>query len=969
MRRALTLIFATLILALPTIMASFSIDSFADLLQLEHEKQLELRLRNDLQAQSQLTGTVFEIYQHFTLFMIQTDQSYERHLWPVFAKSIEKTFDAFMKNTAAHFLLPFEAGIAYDHPEGPKQLTYKDGNRISQSVIADLTQEMRNYLQLLREKNGENALEKLRNVLKDKLGFFFNISFLRADSFELKSNRVVKRESDSMKMLLSLRAGQDYLMNALFDLTSAGINSIARSKAGRWKNRDSGLIFFGGGAKVKPICSSWFETRPELANKIVKIVDAGFVKQTTLIIDGHLVLFTLYDPKVPWQVAIAAPLPVRASQKEMEFLLCLFAIAGCSVWKLSVEKIVFERALNFSLRNFIIIVFILVSLMPFASGIYLTGEYVIANFKVQKNQVAENLSKDLLDLDLSTFSQFRDSLNRVKGLSSIETIASFTGLPPGMEVIELVKATFKRLVEIKGKKITSKIWVYAGGDELTEVFFDPRLKTYVANNNHDKFVSEVFVPRFREFLQSNVVRATMTGKNDQISFDEVKGEILDSVILNTCGETTYFNMQKDLGTLIRLESFLDSNAVISIPIFHQGKIKYVFSYVFSSSEIRGHFPEYRLNTDPGKPIVIALYGNDKFLNSRPENLQTIAAKLPALTSLVKQSFLTTSRLMMQDVTASGSPVYETLPAKYSDYVICGQRNTRSLESITSELTTVAVRYFAVLAATGLLIALLTSFYFTIPVRQLTAATMKIVNEDYSIRLLENHPDEFALSAAAFNKMASGLAEGRLLRHFVSESVRNMTSDSGSLNDGQAKSANATVLFSSIRNFASLQKLLGPEQTFALMQTHLSAAVAMASKYGGEIDKMIEDKVMLVFTHVNDNGRAAADAALMAATHIQNTMARQGGHQTAVGINSGEVVSGIMGAASVRLAKTVVGDTVNLAARLASVASSLPTGGIVVAGATVELAQGSFIFTKLPISSVKGKTHAVEAFLATEKPAA
>ena len=88
-----------------------------------------------------------------------------------------------------------------------------------------------------------------------------------------------------------------------------------------------------------------------------------------------------------------------------------------------------------------------------------------------------------------------------------------------------------------------------------------------------------------------------------------------------------------------------------------------------------------------------------------------------------------------------------------------------------------------------------------------------------------------------------------------------------------------------------------------------------------------------------------------------------GQQTAVGINSGEVVSGTLGAANVRLARTVVGDTVNLAARLASVAAGLTEGGIVVAGATVEMAGNVFSFEKLAINRVKGKTHAVEAFLA------
>jgi class 3 adenylate cyclase len=316
---------------------------------------------------------------------------------------------------------------------------------------------------------------------------------------------------------------------------------------------------------------------------------------------------------------------------------------------------------------------------------------------------------------------------------------------------------------------------------------------------------------------------------------------------------------------------------------------------------------------------------------------------------------------MQDANASGSPVFEALPAKYSDYIICGQRNTRSLESINAELTATAARYFALAATLTLILSLLASFYFTIPIRQLTEAMQKIISEDYSVRLIEAHPDEFAIAARAFNKMAAGLMEGKLLRNFVSESVRESRADSNEA--AEANICQVTVLFSSIKGFAALQNQLTPEELFALMQAHLSAAVEIAPELGGEIDKMIEDKIMIVFQHNQKAGNAAVSAAISAAAHIRNNLMATCRYNTAAGINTGEVVSGTMGATSVRLSKTVVGDTVNLAARLASVAADIENGGIVVSGASAQLATGGHHFQKLPISSVKGKTHSVEAYLA------
>ncbi|MDD3149026.1 MAG: adenylate/guanylate cyclase domain-containing protein, partial [Candidatus Riflebacteria bacterium] len=794
----------------------------------------------------------------------------------------------------------------------------------------------------------------------------FNSYFLSRDSTDRASNRVVVRDSDSTKLLITLIEGQKFIVNALFDLSGASIQAAAERKAAHWNDTKSGLMYFGGGAKIRPAVSSWFARQPCLAASILRILDAGLIRQTSLMIDGYLVLFTPFDPKIPWQVAIAARAPEATPQKGMELLILIFAIAGCSIWKLLVEAIIFDRAINLSLRNFIILVFIVVTMMPFVSAIYLTGEFVIANFKVQKNKVAQELSERLMDTDLSTFSNFRDSINQVKALNSVEALAEFSEMPVSAEISELAKGILRKFIKLKGNRMVSKLWISSSESELIEVH-RRESGDFISSPNTDNFISEIFMPRFRElFKKAGNGRDVTARKAEEISFDEVKGEIIDSIVLNMCGETTYFNLQKDLGTLIRLDFFLDRNAVISIPVTYKNEVKYVFSYIFSSSEIRGHFPEKTRSTDPAKPIIVTLYGNEKYMNALPENLQTLSEKYPGLYNLVRQSFLKASRLKMQDFSASGSPVIESLPAKYSDYIIGGQSNTRSLESISSELTAIAANYFAIMVFGGLLVALLTSLYFTIPVRQLNEATRKIIEEDYSVRLNENHPDEFAISAAAFNKMASGLAEGQLLRNFVSESVRDLSGKTAIAEAERAKITRATILFSSIQNFNALQKELNPEATFALMQVHLSAAVEMATRLGGEIDKMIEDKVMIVFSHSPDDKNSGENAALEAADYIKNHLAAQCGQKTAAGINSGDVVMGIMGAESVRLSKTVVGDTVNLAARLASVAAKLPDGGIVVSGFTAQQANENFCFEKLPINSVKGKTHTVEAFLATRQ---
>lgn len=963
MKKLLTVIFVAVILSLPAMMTAYSITSSASLLQNEYKKQIETRLENELRAQSQISLISQELLKHFSFFLIQTEQFYESITWKVFSGLAGREFEKFITATMFEYMLPMQISVIYNLGQQKQQINFDGPGAVERNGLTDLSLQMRKFISMAFFNNPpEGEIEALQQLIKE-CRLIFNLDFLKSAGDRAKINQMVIRSPESTKMLLTLRSKSDYLMNVLVDLSRAGIRAAANKAARTWKDRDSGIIFFGGREKIRPIFSTWFDKFPDLGKKAIREINMARHGVSRLEMAPYLVLFTPFDPKVPCQVAIVAPIPQKPSQPGLKILLCIFSIIGCAIWKLAVDHILFGRTIRLSLRNFIILIFTLASMMPFTSGLYLTNEYVISNFKVQKNMAAENLSSELEDLDLNTYSNFRSSINQVRGMNSIEAIASFTGLSLETPHPEMLKAMLTKMIKESGAERFSEVWISSNETKLIEVELQNDLKTFHIKPTEDAFTNEVFAPRFRHILNEKTAGSiSKSSSGDEIEFDAVKAEILDNIMLNLFGEQTYFNLQEDIGTLLKLESFFDSNALLSLPITMNGQLKYIFSYIFSSLSLRRHFPAHRLNADPRKPVFTTLYGNDEYLNAYPGSLHELSRNFPTLIELARQSLLTGSRFSLQDVNASGSPIFETLPARYSDFILCGQRNTRSLGSISQELTATAIKYFMIMFVIALLLALLSSLYFTIPIRQLTEATQKIIAEDYSVRISERHPDEFAAAAIAFNKMAGGLAEGKLLKNFVSESVRESSTADNS--DEQAKIIEATVLFSSIKGFSAIQGQLAPSELFALMQSHLSAAVSMVSQHGGEIDKMIEDKVMVVFPHQTGKSQeSVASAALACARHIQQQLWQVHKLPVAIGINSGEVVSGVMGAANVRLARTVVGDTVNLAARLATVASGLNQGGVVVSGATAKLATGHCRFERLPINSVKGKTHAVEALLA------
>lgn len=140
--------------------------------------------------------------------------------------------------------------------------------------------------------------------------------------------------------------------------------------------------------------------------------------------------------------------------------------------------------------------------------------------------------------------------------------------------------------------------------------------------------------------------------------------------------------------------------------------------------------------------------------------------------------------------------------------------------------------------------------------------------------------------------------------------------------GQALRVDATVMMIDIRHFTKLASLCTPEQTLAMLTGLQSRAVAAVSRNGGDIDKFLGDGILATFGCVRPLV-APASSAIRAAQELfaeivawNRERAANGHHEVKIGIaiSSGEVLFGTVGFGD-RLEFTVIGETVNLAAKL------------------------------------------------------
>jgi class 3 adenylate cyclase/tetratricopeptide (TPR) repeat protein len=175
----------------------------------------------------------------------------------------------------------------------------------------------------------------------------------------------------------------------------------------------------------------------------------------------------------------------------------------------------------------------------------------------------------------------------------------------------------------------------------------------------------------------------------------------------------------------------------------------------------------------------------------------------------------------------------------------------------------------------------------------------------------------------------------------------------------------TVLFADLSGSTALAERLDAEDMRTVLADVFDVLAREVLKLEGTVDKYIGDEIMAVFgapvAHENDAARAveAAMAMQQAMATLNTSLDRQYGArlELRVGINTGEVVSGVLGG-QLQASYTVVGDTVNTAKRVQSAARP---GEIIVGERTRQATARSFEFAPAGAIAAKGKAAPVPAF--------
>ena len=200
-------------------------------------------------------------------------------------------------------------------------------------------------------------------------------------------------------------------------------------------------------------------------------------------------------------------------------------------------------------------------------------------------------------------------------------------------------------------------------------------------------------------------------------------------------------------------------------------------------------------------------------------------------------------------------------------------------------------------------------------------------------------------------------ENNILKMYVDENVLNFM---GGREYEASLMANetieASVAFIDICSFTSISEKETPDTVVTLLNQYFDLMAKEIIAQNGLIDKFIGDCVMAVF-----KGQFHLDRAIDACLGIRNKIEELPQNinfvpKVSVGINSGDMISGNIGSATIRrLDYTVIGDTVNVAQRLQSAAEK---GQIVISETSYEKVKQSFNCKKIGDVSMKNKANDV-----------
>ncbi len=254
---------------------------------------------------------------------------------------------------------------------------------------------------------------------------------------------------------------------------------------------------------------------------------------------------------------------------------------------------------------------------------------------------------------------------------------------------------------------------------------------------------------------------------------------------------------------------------------------------------------------------------------------------------------------------------------------------------------------------------------SIPVEEVTDALARVEGGDLDITLPVTHIGEIGRLQHGFNEMVTGLRERRRLQDLFGRQVGTDVARQALERDPQlgGEARDITALFVDLENFTAFTESHSPEEVVAELNTFFAIVIRVVMREGGWINKFEGDAALCIFGAPADQPDHAVRALRAAAALPGLVSALPEAPGVGIGVATGRVVAGNIGTAE-RYEYTVIGDAVNVAARLTELAKRDYAGhGSVLASEETIVAAGEAAgaWCEVGTVTVRGRTQATRLF--------
>lgn len=387
------------------------------------------------------------------------------------------------------------------------------------------------------------------------------------------------------------------------------------------------------------------------------------------------------------------------------------------------------------------------------------------------------------------------------------------------------------------------------------------------------------------------------------------------------------------------------------------------------------FGDTFIPTDQYGRMVIDYYGKRGVFHQF-SCLDLLEGKLPEGTFRNKIVLIGATALGLYDLRVT--PLSSNMPGVESHAnIISNILERRFLRRVDKWIEAIAI------IATGILMILLLprtgaflSAGFCLSLLVLYLSVTYYLFAHFTLWLCALHPSLniiMAYSAVTIYRYASEEREKRKIRAMFSSYVaprivEELLKDPSKARLGGHK-REITVLFSDIRAFTTFSERSKPEEVVTMLNEYLSSMTGVIFQYEGTLDKFVGDEIVAFWgapVEQPDHALRAVKCALemrRSLKDLQKRWKKEGKVplDNGIGINTGYAIVGNIGAEGKKMDYTVIGDTVNLGARLEGLTRRYEEAPIIISEFTFEKIEGMINTFPLGEERIKGKEKAVKIY--------